>query len=57
MTPADWQRFQLHAAPDAIEHELRKAQEDEHRAAQWVKHFGRLLDYRREQIKRGEWPA
>ena len=56
-TQASRERFEAHAAPEAIEAELERAKRELVAAASRRDWLDRLLARRRNQIRRGEWPA
>ncbi len=61
MTPGtsqpDRERFEAHAAPEAIEAELERAKNEMWDAIARRDWLDQLLARRRNQIRRGEWPV
>lgn len=56
MTGKEWEGFAVHAAPSAIEYELKLARKKAHEATMHVYRLELLQDKRQAQVDAGEWP-
>lgn len=55
--PADWERFAAHAAPEAIEHQLRRVKAMRRAAQRDIERLAELAGRRGAEIAAGTWPA